>query len=165
VSGNTPKIFVAVLLILGVFFMCGVGAGINNGLGAISLEGVINLLNGLFPSPPVRLEDINASPEGCLDRRLGRIEVSPLGQCELAIRAGDANVRSLVLEARQNDALHVELTVSPVEGKAMTLQADLPDESSSQSNRLELDIYRDGGTLRLSQCVPSSGGSCILDLG
>lgn len=160
-SGNTPKILVAAGVILVVLFAVSVGIGANGGVPGLSVEAVVAAFENLIPSPPVALADISASPESCLDRTLQRIVIPSLGQCLLTVGASNSNVRTLTLTS--DSSLRVRTTVSPAEGKTMTVNNTLPRDTAPVT-RLELDIFGRGGTLLIDQCIPASGSACVIDV-
>ena len=160
-SGNTPKILIVVGIVLVVLFVAGLGIGAGGGLPGLSVEGVLGAFGSLMPSPPVALSDVSASPESCLDRAVQRMIVPSLGQCVLTVGPADANVRTLALTS--GSALRVRMTVSPTEGKTMTVTDHLPGDAEP-ANRLELDIFGRGGTLIIDQCAPASGSACVIDV-
>lgn len=160
-SGNTPKILVVVGIVLVILFVAGAGIGAGGGLPGLSVDAVLGAFGGLLPSPPVAMADVSASPESCLDRTVQRVIVPVLGQCVLAVGPGSANVRTLTLTSAS--ALRVRMTVSPTEGKTMTVSAALPRDTEP-ANRLKLDIFGRGGTLVIDQCVPAGGSACVIDV-
>jgi len=159
-SGNAPKILVVALVVIAVLFFVGIGVGAGGGIGSISLDGVIGSLSSLFPSPSVALDDISASPSGCLDRSLQRILVSKLDGCQLQIAASSANVRALKLRIEAGASVHYTLTVTPPQSQPMTAGDDLPKQGKDQ---LTLDFYTSGGTLTLDSCA-TSASACVIDI-
>ena len=160
-SGNAPKILVVVLVVVAVLFFAGIAIGANNGVGGVSLEGVINSLAGLMPSPAVGADAIASSPDGCFDRGLQRIFVPSGGRCDLQIAPSSATVRSLKLKVAGGQGVHLALTVEPVEDKPLVIDTDLPKDGNDQ---MSLSIFAEGGTLILDGCTAGVGGSCIVDL-
>lgn len=169
-SGNAPKILIVVGIVLVVLFVAGVGIGANGGLPGLSVEGVLGAFGSLMPSPPVAIADVSASPGSCLDAAVQRVIVPSLGQCVLTVGPADATVRTLALTS--NSALRVRMTVSPTDGKTMTVTDNLPRApqpappggTPPPTNRLELDIFGRGGTLIIDQCLPASGSACVIDV-
>lgn len=168
-SGNTPKVLIAVGVVLVVLFVAGTAIGANGGLPGLSVEGVVGALGGLLPSARVELADVTATPESCLDRTTQRLLVPQLGQCVLQIGPSSANVRTLRLTS--GSALRARMTVEATEGRPLTIRAELPadprpglDGTPAPTNELKLDVYSSGGTLIIDQCVPASGGACVVDL-
>ncbi len=169
-SGNTPKILIVVGLVLVVLFVAGVGIGASGGLPGLSVDGVLGAFGSLLPAAPVAMTDVSASPEGCLDATVQRVIVPSLGQCVLTIGPADANVRALVLTSAS--ALRVRMTVSPTDGKTMTISDTLPQDvdppppgaTPTPTDRLTLNIFGGGGTLIIDQCLPAGGSACVVDL-
>ena len=160
-SENAPKILIVVLVVIVVLFVVGVGAGASGGIGSISVDSVINTLGGLLPAPAVALDEIEASPDGCLNRNSRRIVIPGGGECALEIAESSANVRSLKLEIAAGGIAHLELVVSPVEDQEMVIETDLPNDGERQIN---LTVYPSGGRLLIDECVVNSGSACVIDL-
>lgn len=159
-SENAPKILIVVLVVIVVVFFVGVGVGAGGGMGSLSVDSAINTLAGLFPSPAVGMDEIDASPSGCFDRGAQRIVIPGGGECALRVAESSANVRSLKLEIVSGVA-HLEMTVAPVEGKEMTVSADLPNNGDSQIN---LTFFPSGGDMLIDECAAGSGASCIINI-
>lgn len=159
-SENAPKILIVVLVALVVLFFVGVGVGTGGGIGSLSVDRVINTLAGLFPSPAVSLDEVEASPSGCLDRGARRIIIPGGGVCALEIAESAANVRSLKLEI-VSGAAHLEMTVSPVEDQEMTIKADLPNDGDPEIN---LTFFPAEGSVIFDECVALGSGSCVINI-
>lgn|GEM_PF-7073721 len=159
-SDNAPKILIVVLVILVVLFFVGIGVGTGEGIDSISVDSVINMLAGLFPSPAVSPQEIEASPSGCYNRGAQRLIIPGGGECELEILESSANVRSLKLEI-VGGAAHLEMVVSPVEDQEMTIESDLPHNGERQ---ISLTIFPSGGSLIIDECVASGSSACVINI-
>lgn len=160
-SGNAPKILIVVLVGVVALFVVGVGVGASGGIGGISVDGVINMLAGIFPAPAVKPDEIDASPSSCFDRGLQRIVIPGGGECELEIAESSANVRVLKLEIAAGGAAHLEQVVSPVEDREMVVETDLPNDGE---RRINLTFYPSGGNLLIDECVVNSGSACVINI-
>ncbi len=159
-SGNAPKILVVVLVVVAVLFFAGIAIGSNNGVGSLSLDGVIGSLSGLLPSPALSMSEISSSPSGCLDAQLQRILVPGGGSCAFQIAESSSAVRSFKLQIAAGQGVHLALSVR-VQDKPLTIKTDLPKDGNNQTT---LSIFGSGGTLVIDQCTVGVGGACVVDL-
>lgn len=157
---DTNKLVIVVLVAVVVLFVLFVGVGASGGIKSITVDGVVNSLAGLLPSPSVDLNDITASPDGCLNRAQRRLLVSSSG-CELTIAASDATVRSLKLQIAPGRSVNITTTVEPVEDEPLDIDADLPNHGDDQ---LTLTFFKSetSSTVVISGCSDASG--CALNI-
>ena len=158
---NAPKIIIVVLVVVVVLFVVGIGVGVSGGVGSISIDSAINSIAGLFPSPPVAVSEIDASPSDCFNPTSQRIVIPGGGECELEFATSEANVRSFKLEIASGAVVHLELDVEPVKDQEMTIETDLPNDGDRQIN---LTIFPSGGTMIIDECVVNSGSACVIDM-
>ena len=164
---NTTRIVIVVLVIVAVVFFIGIGVGAggqNNGQGGLpnlSVDSVVNSIGGLIPAPAVAVSEIDASPSNCFDPNLQRIVLQNLGICHLEIADSGENIRALKLQLAPGQRVHIESTSDPVKDKPLEIKLDLPSDGRSQ---VTLNFFKENGGVTLSNCIPSSGSVCLLNI-
>jgi len=148
-----PKILVAILVVLGLLFFCGVGLGFRPGAnqqGQLGLPGE-DLFRRLTEKP-LKAEEINVSPAGCLGT--GTVTPIPAVVCVVAIPTSGTSVRKLWLQ------------LAPTPGRAAEVNLEQPGSVTANVNvngahrRADLDIFKEGGALTIT----CSGGPCLLNM-
>jgi len=151
-----PKILVAILVVLGLLFFCGVGLGATvNGEhpgtpAPLGLPGE-DLFRRLTEKP-LKAEEINVSPAGCLGT--GTVTPTPAVVCVVAIPTSGTSVRKLWLQLAPTPGTGA--TVSLVQPGSVTANVNV----NGAHRRADLDIFKEGGTLTIT----CSGGPCLLNM-
>lgn len=160
---DSTKLVIVVLAAIVVLFVLGIGVGASGGIKSINVDSVKNALIGLFPSPAIPLDEITASPDGCLNRAQRRIVVPGgiAGVCVLTIAPSDATVRTLKLQIAPGGSVNITMQAEPVEGKTLDIDSDLPRDGNDQ---ITLSFFKsDAPTpVTIRQC--SNGGGCVLNI-
>ena len=158
---DTTKLVIVILVAIVVLFALGIGAGAGGGIGTITVEGIANTFAGLIPSPAISMDEISASPSGCLNTSQRRIVVPNVGGCLFTIAPSDATVRSLKLQIAPGASVSITMTSEPVEGKVMDIDSDLPNNGNDQ---ITLTFFKSDApkTMMISGC--SNSGGCVLNI-
>jgi hypothetical protein len=148
---DRTKILIGVLILLGLLFFCGIGAGFTVGSGPPGNAPSNDGLRGLLEKA-VSLQELSASPSACLQS--GVIVLNSGASCTITIQASDATARRLQLQITQGHVQAMALTLkfpSPRTPTPPIMMTSHPTPAAT----LSLDIFREGGTLEVS----CSGGT------
>lgn len=173
---DTNKIIIVVLVAVVVLFVLGIVVGAGDGIPSISVNGIKNSLIGLFPSPPLPINELSVSsdsPSGCglvLEEGVGEeddkwlITVPNGADCEFVIAPSEATIRSLKLQIGAGMSVNISTVMKPVEDKSMDVDTNLP---SSSSNQITLSFFKSKLTdppqiVTISQCL--NAGGCVLTI-
>jgi len=161
---NGPRIFIVVLVLIGLLYAVVVGFGIrdnSNGKvdpAALNSAWLKALQEQLAQPQPLKASDIGlTAPAGCLVQ--DQVVVPGGGICKLLISGTDSpSVRRLSLTLVEGTSATLKLE----QKNALTLNKTLPPADSAKDNGW--DVYKEGGIL--SVVCPDSGSApaCKLKL-
>ena len=158
---DTTKLVIVVLVAIVVLFVLGIGIGAGGGIRTITVEGIANTFAGLIPSPAINLDDIIASPAGCLNRGQRRIVVPNLGACQLTIAPSDTTVRSLKLQIASGGSVNITMEAEPVADKTLHIDSNLPDNGNDQ---ITLTFFKSDEPTPMSIGLCSNASGCTLTI-
>ena len=165
-QGTAPKILAAVLVVLAILFIgtLFMGNGPNSGKDADLSPGWIQGLQQAFARPqPFEFKEISAAnPTGCLRPGDKALVVTVNQTCTYTLARSSTNVRRMVFKTGPAGVSRLSLA-QQVRGKdAVEARQVLPLSRGDSDNPDHLDLYQDGGTLKII-CLPGPGVSqCIL---
>jgi hypothetical protein len=151
-----PKLLLALVALLIVIFIAGVGLGFTGDDGAIpgDMPSWVGWLEGvLVGEQRVETDDIRiANPPGCLEQWQQReIVLNQGGQCLLEVRSSSAPVRTLALQLRQGLVAEVELI--PAGDRGINVEQRI----EAGEDPVKLQVFPDGASLTL-QCLNAGVG-------
>lgn len=173
---DSKKLVIILIVVVVALFLVSAGIGANGGLGSDDPQGWIDSLmqslGGLFPAQPIRLDEISASPDGCLDRSTGRIIVPTLGSCALSFAPSEANTRALTLQIVPGASVRYRMEVQPIEEQSFEIEERLPSvppppppgATPQPGDRVRLDIYKQGGSLIIDECASDDSSQCVINI-
>lgn len=159
-----PRIFVVVLVLIGVFYMVGVGLAIGNSNNSKVAPDALNsswlkaIQEQLAQPQPLKAGDIGlAAPASCLVQE--QVVVPAGGVCKLLISSTDSpSVRRLSLTLVSGSSANLKLE----QKNALTLNKKLPVADSAEDKGW--DVYKDGGVLSVACPDSGSAPACTLKL-
>ena len=151
-----PKLLLALVALLVVIFIAGVGLGFTGDDGAIpdDTPSWVDWLEGVLGGEQrVETDDVRiANPPGCLAQWQQReIVLNQGGQCSLEVRSSSAPVRTLVIQLTEGFAAEVELIPTGDQG------INVEQRIEAGEDPVKLQVFRDGARLTL-QCLNSGVG-------
>lgn len=160
------RIFIGLIVALGVLFALGVGAGLRGGADQdASLDGAdwAAWIEEKLPSSTVTSDDIDrASPLDCLDVQRDELLLSANDGCALEI-APAKRQRSLVLDLVAGDSAEITL-IQPIKKNGDTLTSRVVVVRGGDS--AEIDIFRqqnDRDDINVTiRCRATTGEQCRL---
>lgn len=165
-------VLVVVLVLILVIFVCGMGLGVSSNSrpagNAKDLQG--SWLNGLrqslVPAQDLKIQDVeDGAPPGCIQQ--GGVVVQRGRPCQFTVQPSFLPVRKqLALRLSQGAKVEIKLTPRIESNKdGMTIVQELTPlhPETTQDEKQQLEIYKDGGTLVIS-CVDSQTAACRLDI-
>jgi hypothetical protein len=147
------KVVIVVLVVIGIIFLAGVGAGLTRGD-----DGEVSLDNGfatglgrlLVREERLTASDItSASPAACLQGNNLQIAAGQI--CTYEIGESQASVRTIVL--RRAAGADAEIRLVPRREEALSVKQRLSGAARSDG----LDVYTEGATMFVA-CLPGGGG-------
>jgi hypothetical protein len=161
------KVFIALLAILVLLFVCGVGAGFTLGGGkkgpSAWQTSLLSFVNNLTKPRPVQAKDlVSPAPPDCWNPETGQIVLTGGGGC-LVFLAPSGTPRKLTLQLSQGSGAVAQF-VQPVnkDGDPLTAKKTL-----SAGEKAGFDVYRrqsaDDRLALSAQCL-DLGGKCVLTL-
>jgi hypothetical protein len=160
-SGNGPKIFIAVLFLIGILFIVGINLGAaHSDDQTFNPPAWINGLGTAVARPqPLMLADLSPTPASCIQQ--GKLVV-PLGKaCTFAIHQSLFALRAVTLQLVQGASTTVTLT----QEKALPIQQSL-SQTHSTTDTEQMRVYpgKAHGMLVI-ECTDAGGAStCLLEL-
>ncbi|GAB4159812.1 MAG: hypothetical protein Fur0021_31130 [Candidatus Promineifilaceae bacterium] len=137
-----PKLFIILIVILGVVFTVGIGVGIGQDDEAppdLTDENWVESFKEWIPTSQADVDDIKrAAPSGCLNEAQQRLSISAGQTCQLTWQPA-ANQRVIRLRMTAGDGADLILvqTVQP-DGDMLTSR----EEDVAVGQTVEMDIYR-----------------------
>lgn len=173
---DSKKLVIILIVVVIVLFAISAGIGAGGGLGGDDpqswVDSLVNSLGGLFPAQPIGLDEISASPDSCLDRTTGRILVPTLGSCALTFAPSQSNTRRLTLQVVPGASVRYRMEVQPVEERSFEIEERLPsapqppqpNATPQPTDRVHLDIYKQGGSLIIDECATDGASQCVINV-
>ena len=173
---DSKKLVIILIVVVVVLFAISAGIGAGGGLGGddpqVWVDSLVNSLSGAFPAQPINLNEISASPDSCLDRTTGRIMVPTLGSCTLTFAPSQANTRRLTLQVVPGASVRYRMEVQPVEERSFEIEERLPSApqppqpnvTPQPTDRVHLDIYKQGGSLIIDECATDGASQCVINV-
>ena len=153
-----PKVLVAILVILVLLFVVGVGYGLARGgnepgleIPASRDEWMARLGRRVGP------EEVRPITLGCLQQNT--ITLAPGGTCAVEVVPSSWPVRTLALVLEQGSGVTLELKHLG-ERKQLSPRPVLPEKDCELS--VDLPIYKDGAVLRIQCLGGASSANCTL---
>jgi hypothetical protein len=158
------KVFIGALVVLGLLFVLGVGAGaFGGGNGEIDTDvGWIQGIGGLLPAPTLTWDDLGLqSPAAqCQRTQNNRLAMSEGQTCVYHIAATDDRVRTLSLRVVQGAEVAFQLTQPGAVGGTRT-------RSDNEDNQdIDINVYagNEGEFARLTiTCRTATNNTCMLE--
>ncbi len=160
---DRTKVLIGVLVLVGLLFFCGVGAGFTVGGGPPGNTPSASALRGLLEKP-VKAQELSASPGSCVQADI--IVVNSGASCTITVQSADAAARQLRLQTVQGHVQAVALTLRFPAPSTPPPPTPPPTPITMTAHptpaaMLSLDIFREGATLVIS-C--SGGTQCRIQV-